>query len=96
MVLAGLMSKSVTTDASGRYALTGLAAGSYTVTPSKTGLKFCSQFASLPVLKNDVTEDFSGSTTGCAAPVYQRKVSVLIYDPIFTKRRREQNKIVCL
>jgi hypothetical protein len=84
LTLAGLTSKQVTTNAAGTYAITGLAPGSYTVTPSKTGLKFCSQFASLPVLKTDVTEDFSGSAGGCQAPAYQRKVSVLIYDPIFT------------
>lgn len=37
MNLTGAVTKSTTTDASGNYTFTGLANGSYTVTPSKTG-----------------------------------------------------------
>jgi hypothetical protein len=85
MVLAGMTSKTVTTDANGMYSFTNLAPGSYTVTPAKTGLKFCSAFAALGNLRRDTAEDFSGSTTGCVNPVYQKKVMVLNYDPTVTK-----------
>jgi hypothetical protein len=37
VTLAGTSAGSTTTDASGNYSFSGLAAGSYTVTPSKTG-----------------------------------------------------------
>ena len=85
VVLAGMTSKTVTTDAAGKYSFTSLVPGSYTVTPSKTGLKFCSPFAALGSLRRDTSEDFSGSTTGCLTPVYQKKVLVLSYDPTVTK-----------
>ena len=84
MVLAGMTSTNVITDANGMYKFSNLAPGSYTVTPQKQGLKFCSPFAAFGSLRRDVTEDFSGSTTGCLTPAYQKKVMVLNYDPTVT------------
>ena len=40
MNLTGASTATVTADASGNYTFTGLANGSYTVTPSKTGFTF--------------------------------------------------------
>ena len=40
MKLSGAMSVTITADTSGNYAFTGLANGTYTVTPSKTGYTF--------------------------------------------------------
>ena len=85
MTLSGAASKITTTNAAGQYTFTQLSPGAYTLVPSKSGLKFCTTSASLPKLRNDITEDFGGSSTGCQAPTHQRKATVLIYDPIFTR-----------
>lgn len=73
------------TDANGEYAFTNLLAGSYTVSPTKPGFTFCGGRSSLPNLRRDTTEDFTGSTSGCDTPVHQRKVEVLVFDPEVTK-----------
>ncbi len=59
---------SATTDASGNYTLSGLAAGSYTVTPAKSGCTFAptSQSASLP--PSATGKNFVGSCTVVPTP----------------------------
>ncbi|MFZ5895144.1 MAG: carboxypeptidase-like regulatory domain-containing protein [Myxococcota bacterium] len=85
LTLSGAAWKTTTTDSAGKYTFSNLAAGSYTVTPSKSGLQFCSASASLPKLRRNTFEDFSASTSGCQMPTHTKKVSVLIYDPNITK-----------
>jgi hypothetical protein len=85
VTLTGAASKSVTTGTNGAYSFTALAAGGYTVTPSKTGLAFCTASAALPKLRGNAVEDFSGSSGGCQAPVHTRNATVVIYDPLITK-----------
>jgi hypothetical protein len=85
VTLTGAASKSVTTGTSGAYSFTSLGAGAYTVTPTKTGLSFCTASASLPKLRGNAVEDFSGSSGGCAPAVHTRNTTVIIYDPLITK-----------
>jgi len=93
VTLTGAASKSVTTGTSGAYAFTSLAAGGYTVTPTKTGLAFCTPSAALPKLRVDAVEDFSGSAGGCQSPVHTRKATVVIYDPMITQADGSQVKL---
>lgn len=83
--LTGASTKTVTTGASGAYSFTALGSGAYTVTPTKTGLRFCTASASLPKLRGDAVEDFSGSAGGCQSAVHTRNASVVIFDPLITK-----------
>ena len=53
-----------TTDGSGNYTLTGLAAGSYTLTPSGMGYTFCPRSRSATVSANQINQNFSGSPSG--------------------------------
>ena len=85
VTLTGAASKSITTGTSGAYSFTALGAGSYTVTPTKTGLAFCTPSAALPTLRMNAVEDFSGSSGGCQSPVHTRNATVIIYDPLITK-----------
>ena len=85
VTLTGAASKSVTTGTSGAYSFTALGAGGYTVTPTKTGLAFCTASAALPTLRVNAVEDFSGSSGGCQSPVHTRNATVVIYDPLITK-----------
>jgi Carboxypeptidase regulatory-like domain len=85
VTLSGAASKSFTTGTNGAYSFPALAAGSYTVTPTKTGLSFCTASAPLPKLRGNAVEDFSGSSGGCQSPVHGRNATVVIYDPLITK-----------
>ncbi len=49
VTLSGSASKSVTADSQGNYTFTGLANGSYTVTPSKTGFTFSPPGQAVPI-----------------------------------------------
>jgi Carboxypeptidase regulatory-like domain len=93
VTLTGASNTSMTTGTSGAYSFTSLGAGAYTVTPSKTGLAFCTPSASLPTLRTDAVEDFSGSTSGCQAAVHTRNATVLIYDPLITNPDGTQVKL---
>ena len=67
MTLSGAASRSVATDTSGNYAFTGLANGTYTVTPSKTGYTFTPSSQSVTVSWADQTDiNFTAAQT--AAP----------------------------
>ena len=50
----------VTTDSSGNYTLTGLAAGAYTIRPSRSGYAFCPTDRSVTVSPNVSNQDFVG------------------------------------
>lgn len=93
VALSGAASKSVVTGTSGSYSFSSLGSGAYTVTPSKTGLSFCTSSASLPKLRMDAVEDFSGSSSGCQTPVHTRNASVVIFDPLITKSDGSQVKL---
>jgi hypothetical protein len=85
LTLSGAAAKTFTTGSNGAYSFTSLAAGGYTVVPSKTGLQFCASSASIAKLRVNAVEDFSGSTGGCQAATYAPKATVVIYDPLITK-----------
>jgi hypothetical protein len=55
VTLSGMASATTTADGSGNYSFTGLANGSYTVTPSKTGLVFTPANQTVTVSGADVT-----------------------------------------
>jgi hypothetical protein len=53
--LNGVAKKLAYTNASGNYTMTGVAAGTYTVTVAKSGLIFANPAATVPVTSSDVT-----------------------------------------
>jgi len=68
MTLSGAASGSAATDASGNYAFTGLANGTYTVTPSKTGYTFTPSSLSVTLSgANQTGKDFTAAAS-CTAP----------------------------
>ncbi len=54
-------SSSTTSDASGNYSMSGFAAGTYTVTPSKSGCTFTPASSSVTITSANVTANFSAS-----------------------------------
>jgi len=54
-------SSSTTSDASGNYSMSGFAAGTYTVTPSKSGCTFSPVSSSVTISSANVTANFSAS-----------------------------------
>lgn len=54
-------SSSATSDASGNYSMSGFAAGTYTVTPSKSGCTFSPASSSVTITSANVTANFSAS-----------------------------------
>ena len=64
MTLGGSASATTVTDGNGVYHFTGLAGGSYTVTPSMTGYTFLPVSSTVLLTGADVTgEDFAGTAT---------------------------------
>src|SRR5258707_2154623 len=57
--LTGAATASVTADASGVYSFSGIANGSYTVTPSKTGFTFTPPSQAVTVNGANATANFS-------------------------------------
>ena len=69
MTLSGSGSGTVATDASGNYTFTGLANGSYTITPSLTGYTFTPASTAVTINgANATTKNFT--TTASSAPTY--------------------------
>jgi hypothetical protein len=67
--LSGASTDTATTDASGSYSFTGLANGSYTVTPSKTDLTFSPPSSAQTVNSANISEvNFTGAAS--IAPTY--------------------------
>jgi len=67
ITLSGTSSKTATTGTSGTYTFTGLATGSYTVTPSLYGYDFTETSESVAISGEDITDvDF----TSAVAPTY--------------------------
>ena len=69
ITLAGTSSGSALTDASGHYSFSGLANGSYTITPSKTGYTFSPTTVSVTVNNADMTGQ-SFTATAITTPTY--------------------------
>jgi len=69
ITLAGTSSGSALTDASGHYSFSGLANGSYTITPSKTGYTFNPTTISVTVNNADMTGQ-SFTATAITTPTY--------------------------
>lgn len=64
VTLGGASTATATTDASGNYSFAGLANGSYTVTPTKTGSIFTPSQLAVSVSGNNVTaQDFTATTS---------------------------------
>ena len=87
VTLAGSASTSRQTTSTGAYSFGGLAAGSYSVRPTRTNCAFTPDVVNLNNLNRSVTRNFVGSGAGCAAgppPVtpITRKYMSLIYNPI--------------
>jgi hypothetical protein len=82
LTLSGDDGAETTTDANGDYAIPGVCPGSYELIPSSEGLMFCRESARLADLKSDTVADFSGSPEGCDTAPLERRVLVLVYDPL--------------
>lgn len=54
-------SQSTSSDASGNYSMSGFAAGTYTVTPSKSGCTFSPASSSVTITSSSVTANFTAS-----------------------------------
>ena len=68
-VTAGM--KSATSDASNNYTITGLAAGTYTVTPAKSGCTFSPASASVTITSANVTgKNFTATCGGGAVTLF--------------------------
>src|SRR6185295_10275127 len=67
LTLTGSQSASVTTDTNGDYFFTLPAGGTYTVTPTKTGLSFIPSNRTFNNLSANQTSNFAG-TMNCVAP----------------------------
>jgi hypothetical protein len=59
--LTGAATKNMTTVAGGSYSFTGLANGTYTVTPSRTAYTFTPNFATVIVYGGNMTQNFTES-----------------------------------
>lgn len=84
VTLAGSASKTQQTGAAGTYSFGGLAAGSYSVRPTKVSCAFVPDVVNFNNLKTSKVQNFTGSGAGCAAGVTPttRKYMTLIYNPI--------------
>jgi hypothetical protein len=85
ITLAGSKSMESTTDWSGRYTFFGLANGSYSVRPTKTGCAFNPSVINLNNLTTSATANFPASGSSCTSnastQVINKKVFLLIFDP---------------
>jgi hypothetical protein len=78
--LTGASTAATTADASGNFSFTGLANGTYTVTPTKPGVAFTPTSQSVTVNGGDQTANFTASVlpimnTGFAAPTANAPVA---------------------
>ena len=67
VTLAGAASTSQQTTSTGAYSFGGLAAGSYSVRPSRTNCAFTPDVVNLNNLQGSTTRNFVGNGSGCAA-----------------------------
>jgi hypothetical protein len=82
--LSGQYNTTTLTDEKGQYAFNQICPGTYTLTPSRADLRFCSEQANLPNLAQSVDEDFTGSASGCQAPEMKPRLAIFIFDPLVT------------
>jgi hypothetical protein len=69
VTLSGGASKTMTTAADGVYSFAGLGAGTYTVTPTKTGMTFTPAFKTYTLNANLSAQNFVGVATSVLNPV---------------------------
>ena len=79
--LSGPSNTTTLSDEKGQYSFTQVCPGTYTLVPSRTDLRFCSDQAQLPNLTQSVEEDFTGSADGCRTPEITQRVGVVVFDP---------------
>ncbi|MFN8489879.1 MAG: Calx-beta domain-containing protein [Caldilineaceae bacterium] len=68
VIASGPTSLFATTDGSGNYTIKGLAAGNYTVLPTKNGYTFAPASRSVTVAPNATNIDFTGTPTQASLP----------------------------
>jgi len=66
VALSGAANNSTTADSSGNFSFTGLAAGSYTVTPTKTGFSISPASESVVISNANMTANFSSTAPSSA------------------------------
>jgi len=83
VTLAGKVWKQLTSASDGTYFFTGLAAGSYSVRPTRVGCAFSPDVVNLNNLKASVTQNFTASGSACTgqAATIHKKAMLLILDP---------------
>jgi hypothetical protein len=72
---SGAVSGSAVADASGNYSISGLTAGSYTLTPSKSGFTFSPASLSVTVGPNATGKNFTATPTGGGVTVLSNGVA---------------------
>jgi hypothetical protein len=83
VTLAGASTGLQVTDAKGNYSFSGLAAGSYALTPAKYGCGFTPSVVNLNGIKTSVTKNFSASGASCtAAPKAMMLVDQRLYQQL--------------
>src|SRR6516225_11363971 len=71
LALTGAATASVTAGPTGLYSFTGLAAGAYTITPSKPGIAFTPAASLQTIIASDITGvNFLGSSVGSQGSTY--------------------------
>ncbi len=73
---SGPSSGAVAADASGNYTISNLTAGTYTLTPSKSGFTFSPTSLSVPVGPSATGKNFTATSTGGAVPALSNGVAL--------------------
>jgi hypothetical protein len=85
VTLSGKVWRTLTTDANGRYAFTGLSSGSYSLRASRNGCTFSPDNVNLNNLQKSVEQQFEAFGAACqgtSAPTFHKKVMAVIHDPM--------------
>ncbi len=83
VTLAGTSTSLQVTDANGNYSFSGLAAGSYSLTPAKYGCGFTPSVVNLNNIKASATKNFTASGTSCTlAPKAMMLVNQRLYQQL--------------
>lgn len=84
--LSGKKASETTTDAGGNYTFSGLAAGSYSLRPSKASCGFSPDVVNLNNITSSRTQNFVGSGSGCGATT---KALMLVDERLYSLLKTE-------